>query len=73
MCEHKELKIVELTETSIHKAKKLCANCDKFMCWHSLKSPEQKEQDRKQHIKLYYKLHPEKNKYKSIRNEKCLF
>ncbi len=64
-CAHTNTQIIELASGSFHKAKKVCSNCRKFISWHSLKTKEQQEHDRKEHIRNYYKMHPEKDKYKS--------
>jgi hypothetical protein len=72
-CLHNKTTIVNLPIGSFHKAKTICTDCSKFISWSSLKSPTQRAQDRKQAIKDYYLKHPEKDKFKSIYNEGCLF
>ncbi len=59
-CEHIETKIVEQLN-SVHKHKVVCVECNRFIKWASLKTPEQKAIDKKKHIAEYYKKQYDRN------------
>ena len=54
MCDHKQTKVVAV-QNSIHKLKTVCADCNRFIKCTSLKTPEQRELDKKKYIAEYYR------------------
>jgi hypothetical protein len=72
-CYHINTKIEVLPAGSHHKSKRICADCSKFMSWWSLKSTEERVQDRKRAIREYYLKNPQKDKFRSINDYGYLF
>ena len=52
-CKHENREVIN-GNFGPHKSKIVCSNCFKFISWNSLKTPEERAENKKFYIKKYY-------------------